>query len=529
MDYSSVQLNDLPDEIIFIIFKKLSELDVLYSFIRVNKRFNRIVHDSTFTHSLTLFNYVSCDCIYPLSDLMLDRFCLQILPKIGHKIKWLDLEPLSMKRILSVNYPNLFGFGIYNIEKQSALNLFTDKTSLMHQFKNDILSFAIKTINIQDTTINLDTIMFTHIFNMFTNLKYLNFDPFFLCYQRISFSSPPTVFSSTLLELYVKVMCVKDCLYLLDGRFNQLRTFCVDIGLLFPSRSVLIINKEKLPNLRCFSLTCVLSTEFYDTIIIPLLHRMSNLEQLSLYLLHVCRNRFINGNDLKQNIIDYLPQLNQFRFSIRSTILLKDQIDLPSNKDIQHTFKDFLNNEIISCVNYFQEDNEGQCHIYSYPYTMRRYDNIANNFPGGLFTCVCEVSLFDEHPFEHEFFIRIQKSFPFMERLAIINRKAQKHKQCKKFKNINQDLFVIGYSHLKRLILDEAHDDYVEQFLLDTKTCLPYGVYLHVDYKPLKRVTYNFKRNATRINCSKVRYICSDTNLRFPKHFKDYFLNVDVS
>ncbi|CAF4758939.1 unnamed protein product, partial [Rotaria sp. Silwood2] len=195
-----------------------------------------------------------------------------------------------------------------------------------------------------------------------------------------------------------------------------------------------------------------------------------------------------------QNIIDYLPRLNQFQFNIRSTMLLKNQIDLPSNEDIQYTFKDFLNNKIISCVNYFLENNQGQCHIYSYPYTMRRYENIANNFPGGLFTCVYEVSLYDEHPFEHEFFIRIQKSFPFMKRLAIINKKAQKYKQRKKLKNINQDLFVIKYSHLKRLILDEAHDDYVEQFLLDTKTCLPYGVDLYVDYKPLKRVTYNFKR-----------------------------------
>ncbi|CAF3611101.1 unnamed protein product [Rotaria socialis] len=275
------------------------------------------------------------------------------------------------------------------------------------------------------------------------------------------------------------------------------------------SRSVLIIDKEKLPKLRCFSLSCRLSLYCYDTIIIPLLHRMSNLEQLSLYLSHVHRNRFINGNDLKQNIVDYLPELNQFRFNIHSTML--------------------LNNEIISCVNYFLGDNEGECLIYSYPYTLRHYYKIANNFPGGLFPCVHEVSLFDEHPFEHEFFIRIQRSFPFMKRLIINNRKAQKEKQCKKLKNTNQDLLVIEYSHLQCLILNEAHHDYVEQFLLDTKTRLPYGVDLFVDYKPLKRVTYNFKRDATQINCSKVRYICSDTNFRFPKHFKDYFLDIDTS
>ncbi|CAF1236180.1 unnamed protein product [Rotaria sordida] len=439
MEYSSIQLNDLPDEIIFIILKKLNKLDVLYSLMDVNKRLNYIVHDPTFTNGLTLFNNLSCDCICPLPDLMLDRFCSQILPKIGHKIKWLDLEPFSMERILSTNYPNLFG-----------------------------------------------------------------------------------------LELHVKVMYIQDCLYLLDGRFNQLQIFRVEIGL-SSSHSILIINKEKLPNLRCFSLSCHSDVNFYDTVLIPLLYRMSNLEQLSLYLSCVHHNRFINGNDLKENIIDYLPQLNQFQFNIRSTMLLKNQIDLPSNEDIQYTFKDFLNNEIISCVNYFPEYNEGICLIYSYPYTLRYYENIANNFPGGLFTCVYDVSLYDEHPFEHEFFIRIQKSFPFMERLTIMNRKAQNDKQCEKLKNTNQDLLVIEYSHLKRLILNEAHDDYVEQFLLDTKTCLPYGLDLHIDYKPLKRVTYNFKRHVTRINCSKIRYICSDTNLRFPKHFKDYFLDIDVS
>ncbi|CAF4313128.1 unnamed protein product, partial [Rotaria sordida] len=109
MEYSSIQLNDLPDEIIFIILKKLNKLDVLYSLMDVNKRLNNIVHDPTFTNGLTLFNNLSCDCICPLPDLMLDRFCSQILPKIGHKIKWLDLEPFSMERILSTNYPNLFG------------------------------------------------------------------------------------------------------------------------------------------------------------------------------------------------------------------------------------------------------------------------------------------------------------------------------------------------------------------------------------------------------------------------------------
>ncbi|CAF4365018.1 unnamed protein product, partial [Rotaria sordida] len=70
----------------------------------------------------------SYDSIYSLSNSMLDRFCLQILPKINNKIKSFNLEISSMKRILlSANYPNLFELGIFNIEKEAALCLVTRK------------------------------------------------------------------------------------------------------------------------------------------------------------------------------------------------------------------------------------------------------------------------------------------------------------------------------------------------------------------------------------------------------------------
>jgi hypothetical protein len=136
MEHSSVQLNDLPDEILLIIFKNLNNINLLYSLIGVNKRLDEIAHDSMFTNSLTLFGSLLCDNISPLPDLMLDRFCSQILPDIHHNIRWLELESLSMERILlSTNYPNLFGLGIYNIEKQAALNLFTGKIFIFQFFE----------------------------------------------------------------------------------------------------------------------------------------------------------------------------------------------------------------------------------------------------------------------------------------------------------------------------------------------------------------------------------------------------------
>ncbi len=52
------------------------------------------------------------------------------------------------------------------------------------------------------------------------------------------------------------------------------------------------------------------------------------------------------------------------------------------------------------------QQKKAHCHAYSYPYKLKY---------------VCKVSLFDEHPFEHEFFLRIAESFPLMEKLTVVN------------------------------------------------------------------------------------------------------------
>jgi len=128
MEHLSIKLNDLPDEILILILRKLYHVEVLNSLIGVNKRLNRIVHDSIFTSYLTLYFSDKCKYISPLPDPMLDRFCLQILPKIHHKIKWLNLESTSMERILlATNYPDLYGLGLYGIDLEKAISLCNGK------------------------------------------------------------------------------------------------------------------------------------------------------------------------------------------------------------------------------------------------------------------------------------------------------------------------------------------------------------------------------------------------------------------
>ncbi|CAF1257435.1 unnamed protein product [Rotaria sordida] len=268
-----------------------------------------------------------------------------------------------------------------------------------------------------------------------------------------------------------------------------------------------INNKEKLSSLKCFSLHCDSTTDSYERSILPLLYRMINLEKLDLHLMILCNEEFVDSNDLKKNIINRIPGLKNFVFNIRSMRYFCNEIRLPLNEDIQHTFNSLQNNQIISYVNYFPEAGHSEYHIYSYPYKLKFYRNITNNFPGGLFKYVTEVSLFDEQPFEHEFFLQIQKSFPFMKELTVINQKPQNKKQCQNFKNYDQILSIIKYPHLTLLNLDCVHDDYIEQFLFDTKMCLSNNLYLIIDYQSLARVTHNFQRNITRINCAKLRYL----------------------
>lgn len=255
---------------------------------------------------------------------------------------------------------------------------------------------------------------------------------------------------------------------------------------------------------------------------------MLNLEKLHLHLKIDRPQGFIDGNDLKKNIINQMPKLNQFTFNIRLFNRSPNQTNLPSNEYMQHTFKDFTTNKIFSSIDYFEESNYSHCHIFTYPYKVNYYDDITNNFSNGLFYGVHKVSLFDERPFEYDFFFRIAQSFPFMRELTVKNKKAQENKLYKTLNNNNQDLTIIKYPHLIELDLIAAHDDYVELFLLNIKSNFSQNVSLSANYESLKRVTHNFERHATRINCSQIKLALYGCDFQLSKHVKDYFLDVDI-
>jgi hypothetical protein len=253
---------------------------------------------------------------------------------------------------------------------------------------------------------------------------------------------------------------------------------------------------------------------------------MSNLEKLNLSIIVSSKTTIIDGNNLKLNIMNNMPLLKKFLFNIHSSTCFYNKLNVPSNEYIQDTFKHFKNKQIISSIDYFEEKEYSQCHIYSYPYQLKYYNNITNHFPGGIFKSVRKISLFDERPFEHQFFFQIAQSFPLLEKLSLINRKAQNNKELRKSKNEN--LSMIEYPYLLELDISQAHKDYHEQFLFDTKTCLPKNLSVTMNYQLAKKVTRNFRRITTRSNCAKISFANFLQKSKFPDHLKDYFPNAKI-
>ncbi|CAF4077709.1 unnamed protein product [Adineta steineri] len=499
-----VQLDDLPGEILMYIFKKLCSYEVLYYLMDVNQRINRIARDRIFTHHLCLLEYCRIDdSSIPLSGPILDRFCSKILPEIGHQIETLYLERTSIERVLrATNYPNLNNLGLCDIDDDKlVMSLFSDTNSVIHLFNNQISSLVIS-------------------FNEKIN-SCLKFNPYSPVRGTLFLGMTlETAISSTLLELHINVSDMTDFNHILDGRFDQLRILYINIdsiGIYYPYKE---LNKNLLPNLRIFSLYgfCVTCIQHFNELLVPFLCRMINLDELDLHINVLCYEKVIDGDILKKDIMIHMARLYKFTFNIRSTIKHRNQTNFSLNESIAKTFNNFSNDQIITGIDHFERYSK--CRIYSCPYQWRMYDDITNNFRDGLFTNVTQVSLYDEHPFEDEFFLRISKSFPFMKQLKIHNLKAQQNKS----NNDNQILSTIKYPNLTRLDLLHTHDDYIELFLFNMKMSLPNNLHLRGRYQSLKRVTQNFTRYITENNCTKLAalYILI-VNQTDEYHIKKYF------
>ncbi|CAF0807461.1 unnamed protein product [Adineta steineri] len=338
-----------------------------------------------------------------------------------------------------------------------------------------------------------------------------------LCYPPLSLCYlPATSFSSSILtHLYINVQNLNDCFYVLDGRLKKLTTLCVNVYHMDTFEEI-VHNMDELLNLKCFSLKSFRSFEQYDTLVL-LLRRMSNLEKLTLNISVYDRNRVIDGANVQHDILDYMPQLRSFTFYICTYV---GPITSPyklSSEDIQQTLTNIGLQHVSSMVNSvrtvlnFVYRVRAACSIFSLPFKFDYLQNIGNNFPNIVFSYVTYLLIQDIFPFEHEFFMRIARSFPLLKHLCIRNSESQKLDGLMTFSSDNCQLHsIIEYPHLTILDVKASHIDYVEQFLNETKTivpCLTEFEFLLIE--DLKAVTKDFTRQETRRNCAKVKKLTS--------------------
>ena len=258
-------------------------------------------------------------------------------------------------------------------------------------------------------------------------------------------------------------------------------------------------------------------TYFYDDQVVPLLRRMLNLKELTLFL-SVFRidSTYIDGKQLYDDFLSQMIQLKQFNFSIHTHIISNNiSIDLQSNNDIQNSFIKRGYRHVSSSADDKLTHYRAGCHVYSLPYQFDGYFFMTSSFQGGKFDKVEGLIMLDRCSFDHELFKIISRDFPFLQTLVINNLESQRFK--------NHSSTFITFNHLWKLSLRNAHIDYAIEFLSDRNIRLPRLTNLSITYETLAIVTNSFTNDETRLNCGKIT--CLDIYGPFvrPENFHLYF------
>ncbi len=273
--------------------------------------------------------------------------------------------------------------------------------------------------------------------------------------------------------------------------------------------------------MKYFSLKCICINDEYDTQVLPLFRRISNLEELTLNIVNEDRTTFIDGTHINNEILVHMPQLHKFNFYIRTKIKLNHSVHYLSSDDIQRTFTNIGYRHMGCILNSI--GRRSICHVFSVPFAFDYLEYIGNTFPSTIFPHVIHLGVHDVVPFKHEFFARIARFFPLLKELRVINFVSPSQIRNKLDSDDNQLYPVIEYPYLDSLCLEHAHIDYVEQFLNETKTHLPRLTKLAVDYDKLTTITENYTRDTTRLNCAKVKQLIIEKALVHSKDFYVYF------
>ncbi|CAF0862540.1 unnamed protein product [Adineta ricciae] len=396
-------------------------VDILYSLVDVNERFNRLALYFVYTHHH--LNLVISPLVEHYSSSIdgqvLDRICRNVLPQISNNIYQLTVEPLSLERVLSsANYPYLHSLALVNFPSEILLPQLIGNTKLVRHLTDQITELHVESYINKDKS---------------TNRREL--------------------------DIFALIISVKGLTY------------------------------------------------YYDRQIVPLLRRMSNLEELSLFLT-VLRfdSTFIDGKQLYNDFLSAMTRLQKFSFNIHTQLDNKEtEIHLPSSNDLRESFFEigYENVDAFGDINFV--NNRADSHIFSLPYEFKQFYFMTSVFPGGKFDQVQMLAMFDRRPFEHRLFKIIARDLPFLRLLVVANREGQQIEdhsdEC------------VTFSHLCKLTLGYSHSDYAKEFLCNENVALPRLTNLAITYQTLETVTNSFTHHQARRTCNRI------TKIHFPEPF----------
>ncbi|CAF1131836.1 unnamed protein product [Rotaria sordida] len=125
----TINILDLPDEIVLAIIRKLNMINVLYSLVGVNQRFDRLVLDPLYVHHLDLTVTSLLNNNFSVGKKVLDRICEEILPRISNNIKKIILDQHSMERILpAIVFSQLYSLTLSTLQPDALLPYLTELT-----------------------------------------------------------------------------------------------------------------------------------------------------------------------------------------------------------------------------------------------------------------------------------------------------------------------------------------------------------------------------------------------------------------
>ncbi|CAF3643157.1 unnamed protein product [Rotaria socialis] len=220
--------------------------------------------------------------------------------------------------------------------------------------------------------------------------------------------------------------------------------------------------------MKCFSLKTYFRFQQYDQIL-SLLHRISYLESLTLYICVKGHNRIIDGTCVQNDFLAYMPQLHSFSFYINTSIDTRDLSYNVSRENIQQTLVNSGQQNATSIICNLTT-YEIACSIFSLPFAFDYLEDVGNIFPNIVFSYVTCLLVQDCDAFRYEFFVRIAQSFPLLKYLRIFNIESRLPVDPLTLSSDHsQSYTMVEYLHLTSLDVGYSHKDYLEQFLNETK------------------------------------------------------------